>query len=170
VTLVSGPVNVLNPRGVKIVKVESARDMLNAVEANLPADAAIFAAAVADWRVANAGKHKIKKKPGERTPEFSLTENPDILSTIAHLKNNRPPLVVGFAAETENVIANAKSKLARKGCDWILANDVSPKTGIMGGDRNAVALVSEAGVENWPSQTKEDVARMLIARVAEELK
>jgi phosphopantothenoylcysteine decarboxylase/phosphopantothenate--cysteine ligase len=170
VTLVSGPVNVLNPRGVKIVKVESARDMLNAVEANLPADAAIFAAAVADWRVANAGKQKIKKKPGERTPEFSLTENPDILATVAHLKKNRPPLVVGFAAETENVIANAKSKLARKGCDWILANDVSPKTGIMGGDRNAVALVSEAGVENWPSQTKEDVARMLIARVAEELK
>jgi phosphopantothenoylcysteine decarboxylase/phosphopantothenate--cysteine ligase len=159
-----------DPRGVKVIKVESARDMLKAAESSLPADAAIFAAAVADWRVANAGEQKIKKKPGARTPELALTENPDILSTIAHLKKNRPPLVIGFAAETENVIANAKSKLARKGCDWILANDVSPQTGIMGGDRNAVALVSTKGVENWPSQSKEDVARMLVARIAEELK
>jgi phosphopantothenoylcysteine decarboxylase/phosphopantothenate--cysteine ligase len=101
---------------------------------------------------------------------LELTENPDILSTIAHLKKNRPPLVIGFAAETENVIANAKSKLARKGCDWIVANDVSPQTGIMGGDRNAVSLVSAKGIENWPSQTKEDVAQKLIARIAEELK
>jgi phosphopantothenoylcysteine decarboxylase/phosphopantothenate--cysteine ligase len=170
VTLISGPVTVPDPRGVKIIKVENARDMLKAAETALPADAAIFAAAVADWRVANAGEQKIKKKPGARTPELSLTENPDILSTIAHLKKNRPPLVIGFAAETENVIANAKSKLARKGCDWILANDVSPQTGIMGGDRNAVALVSTKGVETWPSQSKEDVARMLVARIAEELK
>jgi phosphopantothenoylcysteine decarboxylase/phosphopantothenate--cysteine ligase len=100
---------------------------------------------------------------------LELTENPDILSTIAHLKKNRPPLVVGFAAETENVIANAKSKLARKGCDWIIANDVSPQTGIMGGDRNTVALVSAKGVENWPSQSKEDVARTLIARIVENI-
>jgi phosphopantothenoylcysteine decarboxylase/phosphopantothenate--cysteine ligase len=170
VTLISGPVIVPDPRGVKVIKVESARDMLKAAESSLPADAAIFAAAVADWRVANAGEQKIKKKPGARTPELALTENPDILSTIAHLKKNRPPLVIGFAAETENVIANAKSKLARKGCDWILANDVSPQTGIMGGDRNAVALVSTKGVENWPSQSKEDVARMLVARIAEEFK
>ena len=169
VTLVSGPVNVTDPRGVKVIKVESARDMLKAVETNLPADVAIFAAAVADWRVANAGEQKIKKKPGAHTPELELTENPDILSTIAHLKKNRPPLVVGFAAETENVIANAKSKLARKGCDWIIANDVSPQTGIMGGDRNAVALVSAKGVENWPSQSKEDVARTLIARIVENI-
>ena len=169
VTLVSGPVNVPDPRGVKVIKVESARDMLKAVETNLPADVAIFAAAVADWRVANAGEQKIKKKPGAHTPELELTENPDILSTIAHLKKNRPPLVVGFAAETENVIANAKSKLARKGCDWIIANDVSPQTGIMGGDRNAVALVSAKGVENWPSQSKEDVARTLIARIVENI-
>ena len=169
VTLVSGPVNVTDPRGVKVIKVESARDMLKAVETNLPADVAIFAAAVADWRVTNAGEQKIKKKPGAHTPELELTENPDILSTIAHLKKNRPPLVVGFAAETENVIANAKSKLARKGCDWIIANDVSPQTGIMGGDRNAVALVSAKGVENWPSQSKEDVARTLIARIVENI-
>jgi phosphopantothenoylcysteine decarboxylase/phosphopantothenate--cysteine ligase len=170
VTLISGPVEVADPRGVKVVKVESARDMLKAVEASLPADVAIFAAAVADWRVANAGEQKIKKKPGAKTPDLELTENPDILSTIAHLKKNRPALVVGFAAETENVIANAKSKLARKGCDWILANDVSPQTGIMGGDRNTVALVSATGIENWPPQSKDDVAQMLIARIAEELK
>jgi phosphopantothenoylcysteine decarboxylase/phosphopantothenate--cysteine ligase len=169
VTLISGPVSVPDPRGVKLIKVESARDMLKAAEAALPANVAIFAAAVADWRVANAGGQKIKKKPGARMPDLELTENPDILSTIAHLKKNRPTLVIGFAAETENVIANAKSKLARKGCDWILANDVSPQTGIMGGDRNAVALVSTKGVENWPSQSKEDVARMLIARIVEEL-
>jgi phosphopantothenoylcysteine decarboxylase/phosphopantothenate--cysteine ligase len=169
VTLVSGPVEVPDPRGVKVIKVESARDMLKTVESSLPADAAIFAAAVADWRVTNAGDQKIKKKPGTRTPEPELTENPDILSTIAHLKKNRPPLVIGFAAETENVIANAKSKLARKGCDWILANDVSPQTGIMGGDRNAVSLVSTKGVENWPSQSKEDVARTLIARIVENI-
>jgi phosphopantothenoylcysteine decarboxylase/phosphopantothenate--cysteine ligase len=161
---------VQDPRGVKVVKVESARDMLKAAETNLPADVAIFAAAVADWRVANAGEQKIKKAPGARTPDLSLTENPDILSTIAHLKKNRPSLVIGFAAETENVIVNAKSKLARKGCDWIVANDVSPRTGIMGGDRNTVALVSATGVENWPSQTKEDVARMLVAKIAEEFK
>jgi phosphopantothenoylcysteine decarboxylase/phosphopantothenate--cysteine ligase len=170
VTLISGPVTVPDPRGLRIIKVESAREMLEAVESSLPADAAVFAAAVADWRVANAGGQKIKKKPGARTPELELTENPDILSTIAHQKKNRPPLVIGFAAETENVIANAKLKLARKGCDWILANDVSPQTGIMGGDRNAVALVSTKGVENWPSQTKEDVAQKLVARIAEQLK
>ena len=167
VTLVSGPVNVPDPAGVRVVHVESARDMLAAVEKALPADVAIFAAAVADWRVANAGTQKIKKSPGARTPELSLTENPDILSTVAHRTRGRPKLVIGFAAETENVAANAKAKLARKGCDWILANDVSPQTGIMGGDRNTVALVSKDGIENWPPQSKEDVARMLIARVAE---
>jgi phosphopantothenoylcysteine decarboxylase/phosphopantothenate--cysteine ligase len=169
VTLVSGPVEVPDPRGVHVIKVESARDMLKAVEFALPSDIAIFAAAVADWRVTNAGGQKIKKNPGAKTPELELTENPDILSTIAHLTKNRPLLVIGFAAETENVIANAKSKLARKGCDWILANDVSPQTGIMGGDRNTIALVSAGGVENWPTQSKEDVARMLVARITGEL-
>ncbi len=148
VTLISGPVNVPDPSGVSVIHVESAREMLAAAEKALPADVAIFAAAVADWRVANAGAQKIKKAPGARTPELSLTENPDILSTIAHRAKGRPKLVIGFAAETQNVAANAKAKLASKGCDWILANDVSPQTGIMGGDRNTIALVTKDGVEN----------------------
>jgi phosphopantothenoylcysteine decarboxylase/phosphopantothenate--cysteine ligase len=166
VTLVSGPVTVPDPPGVTVVHVESARDMLNAAEKALPVDIAVFAAAVADWRVANAGAQKIKKKPGASTPELTLTENPDILSTVAHRKSLRPRLVVGFAAETENVVANAKDKLARKGCDWILANDVSPATGIMGGDTNTIQLVTASGVEAWPPQSKEAVAAMLIDRVA----
>ncbi len=170
VTLVSGPVNIPDPPGVNTVHVESARDMLAAVERALPADVAIFAAAVADWRVANAGAQKIKKSPGAAAPALSFVENPDILSTIAHRNTQRPRLVIGFAAETENVAANAKAKLKSKGCDWILANDVSPQTGIMGGDRNTIELVSAGGVEAWPPQSKEDVAAMLIARVAEELK
>jgi phosphopantothenoylcysteine decarboxylase/phosphopantothenate--cysteine ligase len=165
VILVSGPVTVPDPPRVQIIKVESARDMLHAVERALPVDVAIFAAAVADWRVANAGEQKIKKKAGQATPELSLVENPDILSTIAHRKKERPKLVIGFAAETENVAANAKDKLARKGCDWILANDVSPATGIMGGDRNTIQLVSASGIEAWPPQSKEDVAAMLVARI-----
>jgi phosphopantothenoylcysteine decarboxylase/phosphopantothenate--cysteine ligase len=169
VILVSGPVTVPDPPRVQIIKVESARDMLHAVERALPVDVAIFAAAVADWRVANAGEQKIKKKAGQATPELSLVENPDILSTIAHRKKERPKLVIGFAAETENVAANAKDKLARKGCDWILANDVSPATGIMGGDRNTIQLVSASGIEAWPPQSKEDVAAMLVARIGDSL-
>jgi len=169
VTLVSGPVNLPDPPGVNVVHVESARDMLRAVESALPADVAIFAAAVADWRVASASEQKIKKKAGRATPELSLTENPDILSTVAHRKSQRPQLVIGFAAETENVAANAKAKLASKGCDWILANDVSPSTGIMGGDHNTIELVTATAIEPWPPQSKEDVAAMLIARIAEEL-
>jgi phosphopantothenoylcysteine decarboxylase/phosphopantothenate--cysteine ligase len=169
VTLVSGPVTLPDPPGVSAIHVESARDMLRAVENALPADVAIFAAAVADWRVANAGEQKIKKKAGQAAPELPLTENPDILSTIAHRKAQRPRLVIGFAAETENVAANARDKLKRKGCDWILANDVSPQTGIMGGDSNTIELVTADGVEPWPPQSKEDVAKMLIAHVAEEL-
>jgi phosphopantothenoylcysteine decarboxylase/phosphopantothenate--cysteine ligase len=166
VTLVSGPVTLPDPQGVAVVRVESARDMLKAVENALPADVAIFAAAVADWRVANAGGQKIKKKPGASVPELTLTENPDILSTIAHLKSRRPPIVIGFAAETENVVANARDKLARKGCDWILANDVSPATGIMGGDMNTIHLVRASGVEEWPPQSKDAVAATLIERIA----
>jgi phosphopantothenoylcysteine decarboxylase / phosphopantothenate---cysteine ligase len=169
VTLISGPVNLPDPPGVKILHVETAREMLQEVEGALPADVAIFAAAVADWRVATAGIQKIKKKSGQATPDLPLVENPDILSTIAHRKSQRPILVIGFAAETENVATNAKAKLASKGCDWILANDVSPQTGIMGGDRNTILLVTAKGVESWPPQTKQDVADMLIARVAEEL-
>jgi phosphopantothenoylcysteine decarboxylase/phosphopantothenate--cysteine ligase len=170
VTLVSGPVNVPDPPGVKVVKIESARDMLAAVQKALPVDVAIFAAAVADWRVAEAGAQKIKKKPGQPAPELALAENPDILATIAHLKAQRPKLVIGFAAETENVAANARDKLKRKGCDWILANDVSPQTGIMGGDRNTIELVTARGAESWPPQSKEDVAAMLVERIAETLK
>ncbi len=169
VTLVSGPVNLPDPPGVTIVKVETAREMLQAVERALPADVAIFAAAVADWRVAHAGEQKIKKKAGQATPDLSLTENPDILSAVAHRRSQRPTLVIGFAAETENVAANAKDKLARKGCDWILANDVSPQTGIMGGDSNTIQLVTAKGIKAWPPQTKQDVAAMLIARIAAEI-
>jgi phosphopantothenoylcysteine decarboxylase/phosphopantothenate--cysteine ligase len=170
VTLVSGPVTVADPPGVKTIHVESAREMLEAAEHALPADVAIFAAAVADWRVAQAGSQKIKKKAGEAAPALSLTENPDILSTIAHKKAGRPKLVIGFAAETENVAENAKVKRVRKGCDWILANDVSPSTGIMGGDSNTIELVTADGVDSWPPQTKEDVAAMLIEHIVAALK
>ncbi|MGH6685009.1 MAG: bifunctional phosphopantothenoylcysteine decarboxylase/phosphopantothenate--cysteine ligase CoaBC, partial [Pseudolabrys sp.] len=166
VTLISGPVNLPDPPGVAVVHVESARDMLQATEHALPVDVAIFAAAVADWRVAQADEQKIKKRPGQTIPELSLVENPDILAIIAKRKSQRPELVIGFAAETENVAANAKAKLASKGCDWILANDVSPQTGIMGGDRNTVTLVNAVGAEPWPPQSKEDVASMLISRIA----
>jgi phosphopantothenoylcysteine decarboxylase/phosphopantothenate--cysteine ligase len=167
VTLISGPVNLPDPPGVAVVHVVTARDMLQAVEHALPADVAIFAAAVADWRVANAGEQKIKKKSGQSTPDLSLVENPDILATIAKRKTQRPKLVIGFAAETENVAANARAKLAAKGCDWILANDVSPASGVMGGDRNTIQLVTAKGIEPWPPQTKADVAAMLIARIAQ---
>ncbi len=170
VTLVSGPVNLPDPPGVKTVHVESAREMLKAAERALPVDVAIFAAAVADWRVANDSAQKIKKTLGESTPALALVENPDILSTIAHRKTQRPKLVIGFAAETENIAANAKAKRATKGCDWILANDVSPASGIMGGDRNTIELVTASGVEAWPPQNKDDVASMLIGRIAEALK
>jgi phosphopantothenoylcysteine decarboxylase/phosphopantothenate--cysteine ligase len=169
VTLVSGPVNLPDPPGMTVVPVVTAREMLQAVERALPVDVAIFAAAVADWRVAQAGEQKIKKKAGQATPDLSLIENPDILATIAKRKTQRPKLVIGFAAETENVAANAKAKLESKGCDWILANDVSPQTGIMGGDRNTIQLVTAQGIEPWPPQSKEAVAVMLIARIAEEL-
>jgi phosphopantothenoylcysteine decarboxylase/phosphopantothenate--cysteine ligase len=168
VVLVSGPVNLPDPPRVSVIKVETARQMLDAVEKSLPADVAIFAAAVADWRTQTPSAGKIKKQPG-RTPTLKLIENPDILSTIAHRKSGRPDLVIGFAAETDHVITNAKAKLARKGCDWILANDVSPQTGIMGGDVNTISLITAAGVESWPPQPKEDVARRLIERIAEAL-
>jgi phosphopantothenoylcysteine decarboxylase/phosphopantothenate--cysteine ligase len=143
--------------------------MLKAVEQALPVDVAIFAAAVADWRVANAGEQKLKKQPGKTTPELSLVENPDILATIARRKTQRPKLVIGFAAETENVVANAKTKLTNKGADWILANDVSPRTGIMGGDRNTITLVRGSGAEAWKPQGKDEVAATLIARIADAL-
>ncbi len=146
VVLICGPVNLPDPVGVSIVHVETAAEMLAAVERALPADVAIFAAAVADWRPQRVSPSKLKKQKGQ-SPAFELIENPDILSTIAHRKSGRPRLVIGFAAETDDVLANAKAKLAKKGCDWILANDVSPETGIMGGDANTINLVTAAGVE-----------------------
>jgi phosphopantothenoylcysteine decarboxylase/phosphopantothenate--cysteine ligase len=165
VMLISGPVTIPDPVGVKTVRVETAREMLAAVEHALPVDCAVFAAAVADWRVAETGRQKIKKQRGA-TPALDLMENPDILATVARRKTKRPKLVIGFAAETEKVIANAKDKLERKGCDWILANDVSAATGIMGGDRNRVHLISQRGVESWPPQSKREVAVALVDRIA----
>jgi phosphopantothenoylcysteine decarboxylase/phosphopantothenate--cysteine ligase len=170
VTLISGPVDLESPAGVSVIPVESARDMLQQVEAALPADIAIFAAAVADWRVANAGEQKLKKT-ATGTPPLQLVENPDILATISKLDDKRPKLVIGFAAETEHLIENAKAKFARKGCDWIVANDVSPATGVMGGDRNAVHLLTRdthgIKVDSWPVMTKEEVASALVAKIAE---
>ena len=169
VTLISGPVELGPPEGVTIVRVESARDMLARVETALPADIAIFAAAVADWRVASEGEQKLKKT-GNAMPPLQLVENPDILATISKLSDKRPPLVIGFAAETEHLIDNAKAKLKRKGCDWIVANDVSPATGVMGGDRNTVHLLTRDGddieVDSWPVMTKEQVAIELVAHIA----
>jgi len=167
VVLVSGPVNLPDPAGVAVARVESARQMLTAVEKALPADVAVFAAAVADWRPRQESRNKIKKQGG--APTIELVENPDILSTVAHSTSNRPRLVIGFAAETDDVLANAKVKLAKKGCDWIVANDVSPATGIMGGDINTVHLVTADGVESWPPRSKDDVARALIERIAASL-
>jgi phosphopantothenoylcysteine decarboxylase / phosphopantothenate---cysteine ligase len=168
VKLISGPVDLPDPAGVDVTRVESARDMLVQVQAALPADCAVFAAAVADWRVADATSQKIKKQAGA-TPTLALVENPDLLATVAKLQNLRPRLVVGFAAETENLIANAQSKLQRKGCDWIVANDVSPEGGVMGGDRNTVHIVTRNGVDSWPAMDKDDVATALVARIATEL-
>jgi phosphopantothenoylcysteine decarboxylase / phosphopantothenate---cysteine ligase len=163
VILVSGPVNLPDPAGVKTVKVTTAREMQAAVEKALPADVAIFAAAVADWRTEET-KQKMKK--GDGSPKLSLVENPDILATIAARKSKRPKLVVGFAAETNNVVDYAKDKRVRKNSDWIVANDVSTQTGIMGGDHNKVHLITANGVESWPDQSKDEVARALVARIA----
>src|SRR5713101_5092580 len=174
VTLISGPVELDDPAGVLVKHVESAREMLHRVEAALPVDIAIFAAAVADWRVANEGEQKLKKTSAGMPP-LQLVENPDILATISKLQDRRPRLVIGFAAETENLIDNAKAKLARKRCDWIVANDVSPASGVMGGDRNTVHLLTRDGaetgvdirIESWPVMTKEQVAAELVARIAD---
>lgn len=169
VTFVTGPATVPPPQGVTVVRVETAREMLAAVEAALPAEAAVFAAAVADWRVANAADRKMKKDGSGTPPALNFAENPDILATVAQLANGRPRLVVGFAAETDDVIAHATAKRARKGCDWIVANDVSPATGIMGGSENAVTVLTAEGAETWPRMAKDAVARKLAARIAEAL-
>jgi phosphopantothenoylcysteine decarboxylase/phosphopantothenate--cysteine ligase len=169
VTFVTGPATVPPPAGVDLVRVETAREMAAAVTAALPADAAIFAAAVADWRVANAAGQKMKKDGSGALPSLEFAENPDILAGVAQMGQGRPPLVVGFAAETETVEAHATAKRARKGCDWIVANDVSPATGIMGGPENAVTLITAEGAEAWPRMSKDAVARRLAARIAEAL-
>ncbi len=167
VTLISGPTRLDAPAGVKRVEVESATDMLLATERALPVDGAVFAAAVADWRVANQADQKIKKQADGDLPGLALAENPDILATISNHAEKRPSLVVGFAAETQTVIENGQKKLAKKACDWIVANDVSPETGTFGGDQNRVHLISKTGVEDWPLQSKADVAKNLAQRIAD---
>ena len=167
VTLVSGPVALPDPPGVSVRRVESAREMLAACEAALPADIAVMAAAVADWRTAHEADQKLKKQPGAAAPVLEMALNPDILATVAAHPAQRPRLVVGFAAETERVVEHATAKRARKGCDWIVANDVS--CGVFGGRANTVHLVTATGVEDWPQMPKEEVARRLAARIAEAL-
>ncbi|OBY28434.1 bifunctional phosphopantothenoylcysteine decarboxylase/phosphopantothenate--cysteine ligase CoaBC [Leisingera sp. JC1] len=165
VVFVTGPAEVRPPEGVQVVPVESAREMEAAVQQALPADAGVFAAAVADWRVASASDRKLKKSK-DGLPVLEFAENPDILKTVSQMKKGRPGLVVGFAAETNDVIENATAKRKRKGCDWIVANDVSPATGIMGGSENAVILISDEGAEEWPRTGKDEVARKLAERIA----
>jgi phosphopantothenoylcysteine decarboxylase/phosphopantothenate--cysteine ligase len=166
VTLVSGPVSVPDPAGVAVRHVETAAQMLAACQSALPADAAVFAAAVADWRVANAGERKLKKTPGGAPPELALVPNPDILATIAAAGPLRPRLVVGFAAETHDLRRHAEDKRTRKGCDWIVANDVGGDSGIMGGTENEVRLLTGAGFEDWPRLSKQAVAERLARRIA----
>lgn len=168
VTLVSGPVTIPDPTGVTTIHVERAEEMRDAVLGKLPSDIAVFVAAVADWRVASSSEQKIKKQPGDAPPALQLTENPDILKTVGH-HEKRPRLVIGFAAETQNVEDNGRAKLQRKGADMIVANDVSPETGIMGGARNQVKIISASGVDAWPDMSKTEVAERLAALIAERL-
>lgn len=168
-TLVSGPGHLPDPAGVNVVKVESAVQMLEACESALPVDVAVLAAAVSDWRMKEAANGKIKKSGDKKPPKLSLVENPDILRTLSTNGNARPRLVIGFAAETDDVISNATKKRSEKGCDWIVANDVKPETGTFGGDANTVHLITGDGVEDWPTQSKNAVAERLAKRVAETL-
>ncbi len=165
VVFITGPAEVRPPEGVEVVPVQSAREMEAAVQAALPVDAGVFAAAVADWRVSSASDRKLKKSK-DGLPVLEFAENPDILKGVSQMGEGRPGLVVGFAAETNDVVQNATAKRLRKGCDWIVANDVSPATGIMGGTENAVILISESGAEDWPRMGKDEVAHRLAARIA----
>lgn len=165
VVFVTGPADVPPPDGVEVVRVQTAREMQAAVETALPADAAVFAAAVADWRVNGASSRKLKKSK-DGMPHLEFAENPDILRQVAQMKEGRPGLVIGFAAETDDVVENATAKRVRKGCDWIVANDVSEASGVMGGAENTVVIIDETGTENWPTLSKSDVARRLAARIA----
>ncbi len=166
VILVSGPVSLPVPPGIEVLPVETAEEMLEATTAELPCDIAVFAAAVADWRVAGRHDRKLKKDGQATPPDLKLSANPDILKTVGHMKTGRPALVVGFAAETDNVVDYAKAKLASKGADLMVANDVSAATGIMGGDHNRVHLVTADGVEDWPELDKREVARRLMRHFA----
>jgi phosphopantothenoylcysteine decarboxylase/phosphopantothenate--cysteine ligase len=168
VVYVTGPAEAPPPAGVEVRAVETAREMLAAVRAALPADAAVFAAAVADWRPDAEAGQKMKKDGTGRPPALSLVENPDILATVSRAPD-RPRLVVGFAAETERVVEHAAAKRLAKGCDWIVANDVSAGTGIMGGDHNEATIIDAAGVETWPRMGKDATARRLAARIAQAL-
>lgn len=168
-TLVSGPVELAAPARVKLLKVTTAREMLAACESVLPVDVGVFTAAVADWRPETAMNNKMKKRDGGAPPDIKLAQNPDILATLSK-STRRPTLVVGFAAETENVVAHGQAKLAKKGCDWIVANDVSPHTGIMGGNRNTVHLITTNSVENWPELDKSEVGTRLAAKIAAALR
>ncbi len=168
VVFVTGPADVAPPEGVQVVAVETARQMQEAVQGALPVDAAVFAAAVADWRVASASNRKMKKTKGG-LPSLEFAENPDILAGVAQMTAQRPALVVGFAAETDDVIENATAKRKRKGCDWIVANDVSAETGIMGGSENAITLITSDGAEDWPRMSKSQVSARLAERIAKAL-
>jgi len=166
VIFVTGPADVPPPDGVTVIKVQTAQEMMQAVQGVLPVDAGVFAAAVADWCVQGASDRKLKKSK-DGLPSLSFAENPDILKTVSQMTKGRPPLMVGFAAETNDVVDHATAKRKRKGCDWIVANDVSPGTGIMGGTENAVTLITDAGAESWPRMGKDEVARKLAARIAD---
>ena len=169
VTFITGPSTVNYPDGVKIVKVETADEMFSAVNKALPAEVAIFVAAVSDWKIENVQRQKIKKSSGQKAPSLVLAENKDILSYVSNLKQDRPKLVIGFAAESENILENASTKRSKKGCDWIVANDVSLGSGVMGGKSNKVSLISETNTENWPDMSKENVAERLVEKISKHL-
>ena len=167
VTFITGPSNYKFPESCEIVTVETAIEMLDAVEANMPCDIAIFSAAVSDWRVEKKNTNKIKKNQSKDVLKINFIENPDILKTISKMKMNRPKLVIGFAAETNNLIENATEKRIRKGCDWILLNDVSPGTGIMGGKENHITLISADEIQEWPRMSKKAVAKKLGQKIVD---
>tara|TARA_R110002096_G_scaffold14582_4_gene50667 strand:+ start:14020 stop:15216 length:1197 start_codon:yes stop_codon:yes gene_type:complete len=169
VSFITGPARAEMPEGCDIIRVETAREMLDAVQNALPSDAAVFAAAVADWRMTHATDSKIKKTASGDIPALDFTENPDILATVSQMSNGRPKLIVGFAAETDDLLKNATAKRKRKQCDWIVANDVSPETGIMGGTENDVTLITETGAMDWPRMSKDAVAQKLAQHIADAL-
>lgn len=166
VTFITGPVNLDPPHGSNIIRVETADEMFDAVHSSLPADAAVFAAAVADWKIKKTEQQKLKKQTGN-LPDFDLTENKDILASVSKLKKNRPKIVMGFAAETENILENAKSKLMKKGCDFIVANDVSLGTQTLGGNENAAIIVSEKDVETLTKMSKRALAKILVEKISQ---